>query len=71
MTDIGTDLQETADRIKQRLRECVSAEEIAIVANEERATVKAMSETEDGRALAIQIANLKAWQLQEMDRVIE
>lgn len=52
---------ETANHIKALLRKCKTVDEIEAVADEHRATVKAMAETD--KALAIQIANLKAYMI--------
>lgn len=52
-----------ANRIKDRLRACTSAEQIEQVADQERAAVTAMATDADGKPLAIQIANLKRYRL--------
>jgi hypothetical protein len=52
-----------SNRIKDRLLACTSAAGIELVANEERANVKAISEQDDGKPLAHQISNMKAWRL--------
>lgn len=53
----------TADRIKDRLRACETVAEIDLVAAEERATVRALAETAEGKPLAHQISNLKIYML--------
>lgn len=50
-----------AERIKDRLRACKTPDEVNAIADEERANVKALAETD--RVMAIQIANLKAYML--------
>ncbi len=57
------DILTETDRIKDRLRTCTSAKEINAVADEERATVKEIAATEDGKPLAKQISNMKVWLL--------
>lgn len=57
-----------ANRIKARLEQCETAAEVATVADEERASVQAMAATDEGRPLAIQIANLKAYRLWEISK---
>lgn len=59
---------EQANSIKRRIRKCETAAEVATVADEERANVQAMAETDEGRPLAIQIANLKAYRLWELSK---
>lgn len=54
---------DTADRIKDRLRACKTEAEVKSVADEERAAVMDMATTPEGKTLAIQIANLKAYVL--------
>ncbi len=57
-----------ANRIKERLRTCTTVEQVYAVACEERAAVAAMAKLEDGKPLAIQMANLKAYRLVEIQR---
>lgn len=54
-----------AERIKNRLRDCTTPKQIAQVADEERAAVKALAVTD--RTFAIQIANLKSYLLKMME----
>lgn len=55
-----------AERIKDRLRAAKSAVEVNRIADEERATVQAMARDEgDGATMARQIANLKAYKLDQ------
>ncbi|GGE30102.1 hypothetical protein GCM10011360_17710 [Primorskyibacter flagellatus] len=54
---------EEANRIKDRLRACRTADEVRNVADEERETVLEMAKTPEGKTQAIQIANLKAYTL--------
>lgn len=54
-----------AERIKDRLRQCQTAPEVEAVADEERENVKKIA-AED-RPLAIQIANLKAYRLWQIE----
>ncbi len=58
-----------AERIKDRLRACTCASEIHAVADEERDAVKSMFEGGETKPLAIQIANLKAYRLRELERI--
>jgi hypothetical protein len=62
-----SDLFVEAERIKSRLRKCKTAADVATVADEERASVRAMAEaSEDGKTMALQIANLKAYRLWQL-----
>lgn len=57
-----------ANRIKSRLLKCETAAEVATVADEEREAVKTLAKTPEGKTLAIQIANLKAYRLWEISK---
>lgn len=57
-----------ADRIKNRLIQCKTAADVATVADEEREAVKTLAKTPEGKTLAIQIANLKAYRLWEISK---
>lgn len=57
-----------ANRIKQRLRECHTEDAIERVADEERQAVRDMAKTPEGKPLALQIANLKQYRLQELEK---
>lgn len=51
-----------ADRIKARLNICATPQQVHEVADAERAEVQAMAKgSADGKTMAIQIANLKAY----------
>lgn len=54
---------EEANRIKDRLRACDTADQVRNVADEERETVREMAKSAEGKTQAIQIANLKAYML--------
>lgn len=58
-----------ADRIKERLVKCQTAAEVATVADEERDAVRAMAEDPTMKVFAIQIANLKAYRLWQLEKV--
>lgn len=56
-----------ADRIKARLNSCATPRQVHEVADAERAEVQAMAKgSADGKTMAIQIANLKAYILGRM-----
>lgn len=65
------DIVDEADRIKARIRSCQTVEEIEAAADEERAAVKALAETKDGRPFAIQLANMKAYYIDLIQRGIK
>jgi hypothetical protein len=55
-----------AERIKDRLRTCATADEIEAVADQEREAVIAMHKDPQTKPLAIQIANLKALRMSQL-----
>lgn len=56
----------TADRVKSRLWECETPQDVERVSDDERGAVKELAATEYGRPLAIQCANLKEYILREV-----
>jgi len=56
-----------ADRIKCRLRRCVSAAEVHEVADQERKSVLALADDPETKPLAIHIANFKAHRLNALE----
>ena len=52
-----------AERIKNRLRLCLTRREVNEVANDEREAVKSLAASADTKVMAIQIANLKNYKL--------
>ena len=57
-------MEAESDRIKDRLRACTTPQEVHEVADQERAAVRALAQTD--KTQAIQIANLKAYRLAGM-----
>lgn len=60
-----------AERIKDRLRNAATVSDVEAVADEERATVKAMGETDEGKPLWHHIVNLKRYRLRLIQQADE
>jgi hypothetical protein len=64
-----TDHRAEANRIKERIRACESAESVRKVAAEERGAFQALvAAGGDARTYAVQISNLKVWKIDRLEK---
>lgn len=57
-----------ANRIKDRLQACKTVLDVLAVADEERANVRRLAKTAEGKPLAVHIANLKAYMIDDLNQ---